>query len=310
MADQEVIADLGFTASGTDRAALAGELVALPAFRAPPDELTINYEDTKVTADWLSRCLRAERKAMARWGDPLEGNSIAFQPDGPFGVWIRGYDVSERAGVELASALPSAHIISFASLYKAWTKRSYRAPVLGGEHAPLGWACALRGDGHRRLVSRRWLEFGPWHLVRGDTDLSFLAFHDAAADAAVALAQAKPAHDRFASLERGGWITPEHAYEHEIKGLYAAQDRSLKIVVHGRDVTEREMLDACAYRATGGSDRAKPIARIDYLFMEEAPARAHLHELWLRDLGCLAIIDGAEVRLDTDHAPVRDQVSW
>jgi hypothetical protein len=79
--------------------------------------------------------------------------------------------------------------------------------------------------------------------------------------------------------------------------------RLLKIVIHGRDVPQLEMLDACAARHYNILGPDKPLDNVAFVFMEESVARAHLHELWLRELECRAIIGGQEVLLNTGYNP-------
>jgi hypothetical protein len=46
------------------------------------------------------------------------------------------------------------------------------------------------------------------------------------------------------------------------------------------------------------------------VFLEEQNAERHLHELWLRELECRAVVGGREVRLDTDYHPAPDKPEW
>src|SRR5690606_11851077 len=58
-----------------------------------------------------------------------------------------------------------------------WDDLAYVAPSFADMHYPHGWACAFKGPGHDRLVSRRWLEHGPWRLIRdNENDVSFVQF--------------------------------------------------------------------------------------------------------------------------------------
>src|SRR5262245_1669700 len=53
------------------------------------------------------------------------------------------------------------HLAAFGAIYPEWLDRhSPAAPPrfgFGDRHRFHGWACAFRGAGHDRLVSRRWL---------------------------------------------------------------------------------------------------------------------------------------------------------
>lgn len=186
----------------------------------------------------------------------------------------------------------------------------------GDGHVQLGVAAAFRGEGHtNHLVSRRWLEFGPWALLRLENhDLTFCVFYDpdltdAPEDIALAVDQAYPGHERMGISPVGGYLFGDHDYEGPIEGTYLTESRRFVRVVHGRDLSQREMLDAAAFRRDS-RDTDTPIERFSYVFMEEEVAREHLHELWLRELECFAIIAGREVRLDEDYRPDRSPPDW
>ncbi|MCB9679738.1 MAG: hypothetical protein H6737_31820, partial [Alphaproteobacteria bacterium] len=100
-----------------------------------------------------------------------------------------------------------------------------------------------------------------------------------------------------------------HRYTTEISGTYLDSERRLVVVVHGREVPEAEMLDACALRRDSQSTD-RPIDTVSYVFVDEAEARAHLHALWLRELECRCVVDGVEVRLDVGYAPEPVVPSW
>jgi hypothetical protein len=70
------------------------------------------------------------------------------------------------------------------------------------------------------------------------------------------------------------------------------------------------MLDCCALRIETRAIEPGPVHDVAYVFMEEAPAREHLHALWLRGLQCRAIREGQEVRLDTGYDPAPEVPDW
>jgi hypothetical protein len=196
-------------------------------------------------------------------------------------------------------------IATFASIHPGWVRAGYEQPSLGGMHYPLGWACAFRGAGHDRLVSSRWLDHaGPWKLHRRG-DLTLVQLHDLGADAETALAQAKPAHARMGYTDTGGWIAPHHRYEHDLGGVYLAKLATHRIIVAEREVTQREMLDACALRRERRHAAKDPIDQVGFVFTSREGAERHLRELWLRELECIAITDTGEVRLDDTYDPGR-----
>lgn len=202
---------------------------------------------------------------------------------------------------------------TYGSRHPEWTRRDSpvydRAPSAAIGHWRLGWAFAIQGDGHDRLVSRRWLEHGPWLLERGPNDTSLILFHDERADAVTAAAQAEPGHRWLKNYVHGGlvsdeklWRRPDRVISHPVRGIYVAQDRSLRVVVHGRPVHVGEMLEAAAMKLYAPRPD-QPVESVRYVFMSESEARAHLHDLWLRGLECYAIVGGVEVRLDDTYVP-------
>src|SRR5690606_11537282 len=123
------------------------------------------------------------------------------------------------------------------------------------------------------------------------------------ADAETALEQAKPGHQRMGISNEGGFIQSRYVYETDFDGNYLSEDHVLEIVVHGREVPQVEMLDACALRHYQALGAEQPLRNVRYVFMTEDQARAHLHDLWLRALECWAIVGGQKVRLDADYEP-------
>ena len=274
------------TFSAPDTAALVDALAdALPD--SPPDSCEADYEDAD-PADWLAAVRDAEESAAARW----DGAAVIHSP-GRFArldVPLPGRD----ATVDLLSDLPFT-VASLSSYAEVWeSEHGYTPPSFADGHPPHGWACAFRGDGHQRLVSRRWLDHGPWELIRGGHDTSFVQFHPLSADAGRALDVARPGHERMGISDRGGYLQT-HPARLELRGL--RDGNTHKVVVHGREIPERELLDACQIR------RVEELDAVAYVFMEREQAEAELPRLWLRELQCWTIVDGEEVRLDADEPP-------
>jgi hypothetical protein len=102
----------------------------------------------------------------------------------------------------------------------------------------------------------------------------------------------------------GGYIAWHMAglLKHAGKGLYAPNERALHVVVApGIEVSQGEMISNAALRLHHRLTRPahNPIDRIAYVFIDMADARAHLHELWLRELECWAFNEqGQKARLD------------
>jgi hypothetical protein len=280
--------------------------------QARPSTLSVDFEVREVTSDWFARWVPDCRKELrAGWGAPGPAQQfLRYYPGRIVGLGVKAprdpawvLDLLSRLSFELAS---------FDSLHEAWFEvgQDYIAPTFGRMHLPHGWACAFKGAGHDQLVSRRWLDFGPWRVLYGADDATLVQFHDLSADAGGALAQARPAHERMGISEGGGFIQRDYHYAYGVQGFYSADERLLKIVVHGRDVSQREMLDMCAARRYQAIGPDKPLERIGYVFVEEHVARRHLHELWLRELECWAIVAGREVRLDVEYHPSPQRPAW
>lgn len=109
----------------------------------------------------------------------------------------------------------------------------------------------------------------------------------------------------------GGFLDwPGYVMTHALEGLYDREKRQLRIVVLGRDVSPAEMNDACALRAFQGLGPDQPLDSVAYVFIEENAARAHLHEMWLRELEVWTFIRGVETRIDADYTPALSKPEW
>lgn len=279
----------------------------------PPREIMVDLRERSATADWLQRWEPVAKKSLAARWDSKQGQ------DADTLVIFPGRVVSARftfprqvsAAVDWLAEAPF-EVASFGGLYHNWENidPEYSPPSFSRNHWPHGWGCAFKRGGHRRLVSRRWLDHGPWKLWRGRDDLSLVQFHDLEADAATALAQAKPGHVRMGISNSGGFLQKGYVYEQPPQGLYSPAERKLRIVVTGREVSEVEMLDACAARHYQALGADQPLDSIAYIFIDQATAQRHLHELWLRELECYAIVDGKEIRLDENYHPPFAPPEW
>jgi hypothetical protein len=296
--------------AGPDLAAILGSLRAqgLPR-EGEPAKLLVDGSAKKPAADWLARALNCKSQFMARW----EAGWIRMDRDKIVKVSMDDCEFDARMLLALIESLPVA-LVSTSSIYDEWKDGSlgeeYLPPGFGDLHWSHGPFCAFKGAGHERLVSRRWLEFGPWHLLQGKHDVSLVQFHELGVDAKTALQEAKPGHVRMGISPTGGFIQQPFSYRYGLKGRYLPALRKLDFVVNGRQVSEREMLEAAASRHDQILGAEKPIRSVAYTFVVEEEAREHLHELWLHDLECWAIIEGKELRLDQDHHPDASLPDW
>jgi hypothetical protein len=276
--------------------------------------LKIDDNPRKVKGDWLATGLGAARRSLAaEWGGETGQIRITLVKDRIVQVARFGYDLNPERLLAILAELPFT-LGSSAKLYPEWANGSlgevYEGPGFGDMHWPHGWACFFRGAGHDRLVSRRWLDFGPWRLRRGDRETTLVQFHQLDVDAATALAQARLGHERMGISDIGGFLQYPYVYAHDMKGLYYPGQRELHLTIHGRDVSQREMLDACAARHYQLLGPSQPLDNLVYVFMEDSPAMSHLHELWLRGLECRAIINGVETDLTANYRPQPGRIEW
>ena len=231
-----------------------------------------------------------------------------------FRVPREGSDHAQREALE---RLPFELATLTSPFHDPWIADGKRRWGFARSHVDHGWACAFRGAGHDRLVSRRWLDFGPWRVMRRPEDTTFIQFHDLAiTDPEEAYAQAAPGHQRMGVDPIGGFIQgidPEVIKEPLERGVFIAETKTLEIPISpGIEVTQQEMRVACALRMWQRQHvpAAQRVERVAFVFMEKADARAHLHELWLRELECWYMDETGRHRIDTDYHPTPNPPEW
>lgn len=301
-----------FTASfsGPDLVALMRALLKATAYaRGMPTEMRHKIAPCTPAPDWRERMLARDVNGLTvSWG---EGHSItrdltAITADFP------SVPIDPRRVLDFVEALPFE--LAVMPPVRMWMDE-YFPPSGGGDHAFLGWGLIVRGAGHdNAIVSRRWLAHTPGRIVHGGRDTTLVQFHDLASappadpraiDHAT-LAQARPAH---AWLQRG-LLRPKHRYAEAVQGEYSPHDGLVRVHVGQRNVSEREMLDACAARRDRRHHPGEPVKNIAFVFTDPAAARAHLDALWLRELECRVVVDGIETRLDEHHAIAPALPAW
>lgn len=302
---------LTVTLSGTDSRALleaVGKLGWLPA--GPPRHVEIDHRAAAGEGDLLGALSRARKHLLADYPDP----GMVVVHVGQVARVIRG-DV-ELSMAELAGQLSEVpfELASFGPIYDEWADGSlgdrYLPPGFGDWHVGLGFAAALRGRAHERLVSRRWLETGPWRLLRGEGDVSLVQFHALDADAETALEQARPGHEQLGIDEHSGFLQRPFVYQLKLDGLYEREARRMKVVVLGREISDLELLEWAAARSEGRFGPERPVDAVAFVFPEEAEAEANLARLWRYGHECWAIRQGEEVRLDQGYAPRATPPAW
>jgi hypothetical protein len=240
------------------------------------------------TRDPLARALQRARAHLRGEASGLE--RITVHTSGVVKVARTGVRVSIPAMLDQLATLPF-EVASFGSLHPAWTDGSLEARftprTFGDGHVALGWAAAFKGPGHERLVSRQWLDGGPWRLWKGAGDVSLVQFHDLDADADAALAQARRGHAKLGIGPHGGFVPQPFEHELALGGLYDPGTRRMKVVIRGREPEDRELLEWAAARREHTLADGKPVDAVAFVFPDEADATANLvritrygHEVW------------------------------
>jgi hypothetical protein len=289
----------------------------IPAFSSTlPKRLEVDDANPDVTPQWVKDLASAKLDACAYWENRRKQIEIRTRselvtlsiPDG-FSDLGEALSILQPLPFELAILGP---IFS-----DEWHEAEYELRGFGRSAVDHGWGLLFRGQGHERLVSRRWLDFGPWRVIRLPDDTTFIQFHDISITNSVeAYEQARPGHERMGISPTGGYIAwhLSNLLKNAGKGLYDPDTRSLQVVVApGIAVTQAEMICNAALRLHHRltSPAHNPIDRIAYVFIDMDDARAHLHELWLRELECWAFNEqGQKVRLDLDYHPTPNPPEW
>lgn len=229
-----------------------------------------------------------------------------------FDLPIDGSATSQRVAVETLpfelAALTSPH-------REKWGPAGKQLWGFARSHVDHGWACAFRGAGHDRLVSRRWLDFGPWRVMHRPDDTTFIQFHDLSiTDPDESYAQAAPGHQRMGIDPIGGFIQGiDEDVIKDVKGVFIPETRTLEIpIAPGIEVSQQDMRVACALRLWHRMKvpAGQRIEQIAYVFIEKADAYAHLHELWLRELECWYMDETGRHRIDTEYHPTPNPPEW
>ena len=291
--------------------------------KAPPSRVWIGADHIEGTdsASWTSQLQNTSKDSGALWEDEARHayQTLSITPRSEI-TTCKYPDTfaSTSEAISLLAPLPF-ELCSLGSIFhEEWLAADYPDWHFGRRHVRHGWGCAFRGAGHDRLVSRRWLDFGPWRAIRRPNDTTFVQFHDLAiTDPAEAYEQAKVGHERMGVSPSGGYIAwhDENLLlgAAEVDGIYQAKTRTLEIVVGpGNSVTQGEMICQCARRL---EHRLKPnigerIDHVAYVFMDRRDAEAHLHELWLRELQCWYVDERGKHRLDAAYHPTPAPPAW
>lgn len=277
-----------------------GSLGLLPE----PETLRLDNKSSKVTGTWLADALGGATTRLDAQTD--HGHNLVWDRSGLVTLRRPGTTVSTGL-LDQLGALPF-QLAVISGLHLEWYDEDYEKFSFSDGHYPHGWASAVKGAGHQRLVSDRWLDHGPWRTsVRGDA--TWLEFHDLDADPGTALAQAGPAWERLGISDTGGVIQTGFVFTEDVGGVYDAGERKLEVMVPRGGVTPRKMLEIAAVRRHPRIQDGA-IERTAFVFLRADEAQADLDELWLHGHEVWAIVDGEEMRLDADHAVPPPTPDW
>lgn len=291
--------------SGPDPVAIATSLLAQLGPLGEPTKVSVDLEPMPADESWLAEYAPLMRNKLTAYF--ASGDQIFINKD-PHIVKLRhaGFPCDPRKLAALLSRTPF-ELGSFMPLREEWAAaepwRSYSAPSFADQHYKHGFACAFRGAGHARLVSRRWLDYGPWQTLRAEQDTTLVQFHSLSEDAAGALSQAAPGHKRMGISESGGFLASQYRIREGATATYSPSKRALITVVAGREVPPLEMRDAAAARQLQTLGPERPIDEVHFVFVSEELARRHLHELWLYGHRCFLADGTSERSLDADYVP-------
>ncbi len=307
--------NLTATLSGKTAHASLAMLHQLPAFADHlPAEVFVDDVELTPGPDWPAAILSARLDGTCVWSDRQQ--QAAYSPKSELVMFSlpNGFSTVEQA-LSILEPLPFEVCALGAAFFDEWIAADYRRWGFGRSMIDHGWGCLFRGAGHDRLVSRRWLDFGPWRVIRRPNDTTLIQFHDLAiTDPGEAYEQAKVGHERMGNSSSGGYIAwyIDGLLKGAGKGIYTLEDRLLEVVVGpGNEVKQGEMLCNAALRLHHRTaPSTTPVERVAYVFVDEADARAHLHELWLRELECWLVDDKGKRRLDLDYHPAPNQPAW
>jgi hypothetical protein len=285
-----------FSCKTTDRKALLESLHILEPFGNTPRRMSgwpALGDEVQNPEHWINQSLSAKRRVSVSWDEEF-GSFINIRNEGDqiTEVIASGH----RLGLDYFLLMMQSQPIEVLCMVWDYFRDADR---LRG-HTQLGWGCLFKGKGHDYFVSPRWLEHGPWLLERHDPDITYVQLYDLAAEGEGAWQQGRRAMVRLSD----GFYTQFAITYEETRGTYSPDDRSISVVKTDRGITPFEMDHLCLIRAKQRGHATQPVDHLRVIFTEERDARRHLHELWLREIECWALLaDGRRARLDLDYSP-------
>ena len=169
-----------------------------------------------------------------------------------------------------------------------------------------GWLMVYKGEGHRRLASRRWLTHGPWRLIRDEArDLTAIQFHDL--DESVSLAemfeQAKPGLWEMFGAPNSLHFTPELDHRGFQPGLYDKRSNTSIVVVPDEEEVSPEHMTIAAWFKREQPVPDLQIDQVAFVYFNETIARRQLPLLWRMGLEVRLQTPAGQRRLDDQYEP-------
>lgn len=261
-------------------------------------------------AGWLA-ATQQQRIVRALWDDAL--SVLGLDRKAPTYVQAQNgaYPLHDPETLMLLGRIPF-ELATIGSTYREWGGAvPYAAPTFSDGHISLGWACGFRGAGHNRLVSRRWLEHGPWRTIRvEEQDLTWVVFHDLMAPPDEALLQAQDGWDRIADVNEGGFIHSGYGFSEDLSGVHDPTTGRFKVIVARGPVKSRKMLDMAVARRNPRVQAQTPFDKVTFVYLTEEEALADLPRLWRYEHECWAIVDGEQVQLGAGYRPEDETPQW
>ncbi len=307
-----IVAHQGITLESQNAQQLFLEALTKSPFNAVPDAIRCDGQNL-IDADPKQLIQKCMDRVVLSWGDFDDGQTLILNADGAIGFYIEQQYFGERSVLDYIRNL-DWQVATFNSIHPEWgSDFDYYAPGFGSPLGILGWGCAFKGEGHNRVVSRRFLQFNPWRVIRDEEhDITLIQFHDLEADAKTALEQARVGHEILGDPYTGGFIQKNYSVNNpDFSGLYSSEEKMLRFVIADREITKAEMLDACAIRLYQLLGKDQPVERLAFVFAYSSEfAKPYLHDLWLREIEVWAIDKGIEHRLDLDYKPILEKLAW
>jgi hypothetical protein len=301
--------DMSF--SGKNLIELVYQIAKLPQLSAEPSEVSYDNGKKLKPREWPEGVLsKFTYNFFVTWGDGSFSTKTWVSSDKSYivKIYIKELQFNLETFREVASDW-NWEIVSIIDnkLFFPWEDDyNYNTPSFGDLHHPFTTGCAFKGDGHNRIPSRRFLEYGPWRTIRDEArDITFIQFHDLEADVEIALEQARVGHALLDRNITGGLRGSIKIVALQDKhNLYDPNERSLTYIITDEEPTAAWYIEACAIKAYQLLETDMPVDRIKFMFpLDPEQAQKYLHDLWLYGLECWVMPDGQATRLDDTYTP-------